>query len=97
MKTDEKTVRAALELRFRGAEYEVERMLGFYEGCYESVTGFFRSWLEERLAEQATWLLEYIDIEAIAEGALMRGCVWTMPAGESAPSEVHVFMFKPAA
>src|SRR5688572_25382173 len=31
MKTDEKAVRAALELRLQGTEFEVERMLGFYE------------------------------------------------------------------
>ena len=96
MKTNEKAVRAALELRFRGVEHEVERLLGFYVGRYETVTGFFRSWLEERLAEQASWMLEYIDIEAVAEGALERRCVWTMPAGQSAPSEIYVFLFKPA-
>lgn len=90
---DEKAVRAALELQFRGAGYEVERLLGFYEGRYESVVGFFRTWLEERLAEQATWMLEYIDIEKVVDGAQERGCVWTMPVPGS--SSLYVFMFKP--
>lgn len=96
MQTDEKAVRAALELRFRGSEYEVERLMGFYEGRFGSVAGFFRVWLEERLAEQASWMLEYIDIDKIAGGALAGGHVWTMPAPDGAQSTLYVFLFKPS-
>lgn len=96
MNTKEDEVRAALKLRFKGAEHEVERLLRFYEGRYATVTEFIREWLAERLAEQASWMLEYLDVEKVADGAVARGCVWTMPAGAGGGSAaLFVFMHKP--
>ena len=97
MKADDEGVAAALKLRFGTAEHEIERMLGFYVGRYETVAAFVRDWLTERLAEQAGWMLQYIHIERISEAALKLGRITTMPASTSTRrgSEVYVFLFKP--
>jgi hypothetical protein len=97
MKADEKDVAAALKLRFGTLEFEIERMLGFYQGRYETVTAFFQNWLTERLGEQAGWMLKYIHVEQITAAAVALGRISTMPASQvpGRPPEVYVFLFKP--
>lgn len=97
MKANDEGVVAALKLRFGTAEHEIERMLGFYVGRYETVAAFIRDWLTERLAEQAGWMLQYIHIEHISAAALKLGRITTMPvrASTGRRSEVYVFLFKP--
>ena len=97
MTADDEDVVAALKLRFGTAEHEVERMLGFYVGRYETVAAFVRDWLTERLAEQAGWMLQYIHVERISAAAFRLGRITTMPVSAVAGrrSEVYVFLFKP--
>lgn len=97
MKAADEGVAAALKLRFGTAEHEIERMLGFYVGRYETVAAFVRDWLTERLAEQAEWMLQYIHVELISAAALKLGRITTMPVSAAAGrrSEVYVFLYKP--
>ena len=55
-------------------------MLSRYVGQHRSVRSFFRHWLERRLAEQATWMMNYINVELIADAAVVMGRVITVPA-----------------
>ena len=73
-------VRAALRKRFGDNEKEIELMLSRYVGQHLTVRSFFRHWLETRLAEQASWMMNYINVEVIADAALAMGRVVTVPA-----------------
>lgn len=73
-------VRAALRKRFGDNEKEIELMLSRYVGQHLTVRSFFRHWLETRLAEQASWMMNYINIEVIADAGLAMGRVVTVPA-----------------
>lgn len=94
MNHEEQEVRAALRERLGGNEKEIQRMLARYEGRHRTVHGFFRKWLESRLAEQAGWMLDYINVGLIADAAVAKGRVVTM---EVRPGRrgLYVFMHKP--
>jgi hypothetical protein len=91
MSDEEQDVRAALRQRFGSNDREIQLMLDRYVGRHLTVHGFFRRWLEERLAEQASWMLDYINVELIAGAAVAKGRVVTIAAGRG----VYVFMHKP--
>ena len=96
MSEEENDVRAALRQRFGTNEKEIELMLGRYVGYHLTVRGFIRRWLEERLAEQASWMLDYINVELIADAAVAKGRVVTIAAtrGDPVRPGVYVFMHK---
>lgn len=80
MSEEEQDVLAALQRRFGDNEKEIARMLGWYVGHHLTVRGFFRKWLEARLGNQAGWMLDYINVELIADAAVAKGRVITLPA-----------------
>jgi hypothetical protein len=97
MNDEEREVRAALQERLGDNEKEIRLMLSRYEGRHLTIRGFFRKWLEARLAEQAGWMLDYIDVALIADTAVALGRVVTMettPGSASRPG-LYVFLYKP--
>ncbi|WP_434422033.1 transposase [Nannocystis pusilla] len=97
MNDEEQEVRAALRERLGDNEKEIRLMLGQYEGRHLTVRGFFRKWLEGRLAEQAGWMLAYINVELIADAAVALGRVVTIEAaaGTARRPALYVFLYKP--
>ena len=73
-------VRTALRKRLGNNEKEIELMLSRYVGQHLTIRSFFRHWLETRLAEQASWMMNYINVELIADAAVAMGRVVTVPA-----------------
>ena len=86
-------VRAALRKRLGDNEKEIELMLGRYVGQPRTVRSFFRHWLEERLADQATWMMNYINIELIADAAVAMGRVVMVPAKPARQLRQGVYVF----
>ncbi len=84
-------VRAALRKRFGDNEKEISLMLSRYVGQHLSVRSFFREWLEGRLAEQATWMMNYINVELIADAAV--GRVITVPAKPASQLRRGAYVF----
>jgi hypothetical protein len=66
--------------RFGDNEQEITLMLSRYVGQHRSVRSFFRQWLEGRLAGQANWMMNYINVKLIADVAVAMGRVITVPA-----------------
>ncbi|MCY1056212.1 hypothetical protein [Nannocystis sp. SCPEA4] len=97
MNDEEREVRTALQERLGDNEKEIQLMLGRYEGRHRTVRGFFRKWLERRLAEQAEWMLAYIDVALIADAAVALGRVVTIEAARSTASrpDLYVFLHRP--
>ena len=94
---DKREVRAALQGHLGDNETEIQRMLARYEGRHRTIRGFFRRWIEARLAEQAEWMLDYINVELIADAAVALGRVVTLDAAPRSASRsgLHVFLHKP--
>lgn len=86
-------VRAALRKRLGDNENEIELMLGRYVGQHRTVRSFFRRWLEGRLAEQATWMMNYINVDLIADAAVAMGRVVTVPAKPESQLRRGVYVF----
>lgn len=93
MSDEEQEIRAVLRERLGDNEGEIQLMLGWYEGRHRSVQGFFRKWLERRLAEQAGWMLDYINVKLIADAAVAKGRVVTIEVGPGRRG-LYVFMHK---
>lgn len=70
MSEEVEDVRAALRERFGDNEKEIDLMLSRYVGQHRTIRSFFRLWLEERLREQASWMMNYINVEVIADAAV---------------------------
>jgi hypothetical protein len=64
-----------------------------YEGCHPTVRGFFRSWLETRLDEQAKWMLRLINIKRLADTAVKLGRVRTIEAASSSKRRPRLYVF----
>ncbi|MBK8265332.1 MAG: hypothetical protein IPK80_28885 [Nannocystis sp.] len=58
---------------------EIELLLRYYVGEYISVQGFIRRMLEERLGDQADWILKFIDARTITRVAKLWNRVYTLP------------------
>lgn len=86
-------VRAALMKRFGGNEKEIALMLSRYVGQHLSIRSFFWQWLEGRLAEQASWMMNYISVELIADVAVAMGRVITVPAKPASQLRRGVYVF----
>lgn len=86
-------VRAALRERFGDNEKEIQLMLGRYVGQHRSIRSFFRQWLEGRLAEQAPWMMNYINVVLIADVAVAMGRVITVPAKPASRPRRGVYVF----
>ena len=93
MTEDLQEVRVALQKRFGDDEREIELMLGLYVGQHLTIRGFFRDWLHERLAEQATWMMNLINVELIADTAEALGRVVTVPAKPASQLRRGVYVF----
>ena len=93
---EEREVRAAVRAYVGNNKDEVERLLARYVGHHRSVRGFFRRWFEERLGEQADWMLAYINIALITDAAIAMRRVITLPArSRKKQGGVYVFLYKP--
>jgi hypothetical protein len=86
-------VRDALRKRLGDNEKEIELMLSRYVGQHRTVRSFFRRWLEGRLAEQATWMMNYINVDLIADAAVAMGRVITVPARPASQLRHGVYVF----
>lgn len=86
-------VRVALRMRFGDNEKEIALMLSRYVGQHRSVRSFFRQWLEGRLAEQASWMMNYINVELIADAAVAMGRVITVPAKPASQLRRGAYVF----
>jgi len=93
MTEDLQEVREALQKRFGDNEKEIELMLRRYAGQHLTVRSFFRGWLHERLAEQATWMMDLINVELIADTAVALGRVITVPAKPASQLRRGVYVF----
>lgn len=93
MTEDLQEVREALQKRFGNNEKEVELMLRRYVGQHLTIRSFFRDWLHERLAEQATWMINLINVELIADTAVALGRVITVPAKPASQLRRGVYVF----
>jgi hypothetical protein len=93
MTEDLQEVRTALQKRFGDNEKEIELMLGRYVGQHLTIRSFFRDWLHERLAEQATWMMNLINVELIADTAVALGRVITVPAKPANQLRRGVYVF----
>lgn len=86
-------VRAALRKRFGNNEKEIELMLSRYVGQHRTIRSFFRKWLEARLAEQAGWMMNFINVEVIADAAVAMGRVVTVPAKPVSQLQRGMYIF----
>lgn len=69
------------------------RLLCRYVGQHPTVRSFFRRWLEGRLAEQAQWMMNYINVDLIADAAVAMGRVVTVPAKPASQLRGGVYVF----
>ena len=93
MSDEKQEVRAALKQHLGSNEKEIELMLRRYAGQHLTVRSFFRGWLHERLAEQATWMMDLINVELIADTAVALGRVITVPAKPASQLRRGVYVF----
>ena len=93
MSEEVEDVRAALRKRFGDNEKEIDQMLSRYAGQHLTVRSFLRHWLETRLAEQASWMMNYINVEVIADAAVAMGRVVTVPAKPARQLRRGVYVF----
>ncbi len=93
MTEDLQEVRTALQKRFGDNEKEIELMLRRYVGQHLTIRSFFREWLHERLAEQATWMMNLINVELVADTAVALGRVVTVPAKPASQLRRGVYVF----
>lgn len=96
MKEIDERLMKALKKALGDNPAEIERLLRYYVGEYVSVQGFIRRMLEERLGDQADWILKFIDVRTITSVAMLWNRVYTLPTSP-APGKLrfYVFFYRP--